>query len=824
MFQPSFPPVFPIQLPVPIKAAIAKMFQSLPEPSWRAVILALLVATLFVPVIVSNSFFFPYVVPRNLYFRVLVEVAITTLVVAMSLGRKKLDLRGEPILWALTAFLAAAFVSALASPARMHSLFGDFERMGGVWAWLHLVLFFLLLRTLRDEDWPWILHAALAISLFVSVSAIVEHMELPRGLEITPPSIATIGNPGLLAAYLLMAIAIAGYLAAINVRFRLLYVAAGAVNILGLLYGENRSTLIGLVLGSLISTVVYATISAKSRKKWIAPTSAVGVAAMLFGMTVFMRSYPHSALTQRVPAVIQRLATTDPTGSDESRIMQWRAAIEGFRDRPVLGYGIENHNIVWGRHFDPAIYRIATDIFDRTHNQYLEVLATTGILGALAFLAIWIAIGVTLVRAYRAGRISAAAFAVLWALQIAYATYLFFWFFDLNSTMLWIVIAALIASRATIGSVVLEATGNDPQPASARPWLAAAAMVVLVLAVVSEGYAPLVANKQLARVDAPGVTVAENLSGLSRLAQSHVHETAQIPIAMAEYLTTLRPRFSEMRTSPREQVALDHAFNASFASFAKETRRDSLNDRLYTRQAELLGDAAEFYQSKVYRQAAIDVFHKAIDLSPHRIEQRLGLADLYMEDRDYERAVVVLTDAVKADPLLGIPRYELAKAYIGAGKSDSALAMLETSLRLGYVGAPETYLAMGKRLEFAGRGGTAAALYSDYLEAKYTEAVWDRSEIIDRPIPSTDIAVAAHLPLLYMRASESELAVKSAAALSAFDPSRTAIVERFVSDVGRRRRANWVARTSLLPCRAGRDALSRDSTALSACGVFRRKL
>src|SRR6476469_10021749 len=131
---------------------------------------------------------------------------------------------------------------------------------------------------------------------------------------------------------------------------------------------------------------------------------------------------------------------------------------------------------------------------------------------------------------------------------------------------------------------------------------------------------------------------------------------------------------------------------------------------------------------------------------------------------------------------------------------------------------------MGKRLEFSGKNTTAAGLYSNYLEAKYTEAIWDRSQSIDRPVPSSDIAVAAHLPLLYMRARESELAVKSAAALSAFDPSRTPIVDRFVNDVGGRRRGNWIARSSLLPCATTRRAIASDSTAFSACGVFRRKL
>jgi len=484
---------------------------------------------------------------------------------------------------------------------------------------------------------------------------------------------------------------------------------------------------------------------------------------------------------------------------------------------------MENHNLAWGQHFDPAIYRLDTDVFDRTHNQYLEVLSTGGLVGIIAFLGIWLAIGSTLVRAFRAGRISAPTAAVLWGLQVGYATYLVFWFVDLNSTMLWIAVAALIASRATVGPVVLEATSNDPQSTSPRPWLAYASIVLLLAAAYWEGYAPLMANRAIARIDVRR-SVAENLADVELLANSPAHQTFHTPRVLGDFLASLQPRYANIRAEARDRRAMERAFNQAIASFTSEIRRDTLNDRLYDAQARLFAAAADFYGSAEYRQRAIDAYHKSIDLSPRRIEQRIGLATLYMGERDYERATVVLTDAVKIDPQLGEPRYLLAKAYIGAGKADSALHMLETSLRLGYVGSPETYLAMGRRLEFAGRGGVAAALYSDYLEAKYTEAVWDQSERIDRPIPVTDLAVAAHLPLLYMRASESELAVKSAAALSAFDPSRAEIVERFVYDIGRRRRANWGRRMSLLPCTALVTRREEDSATVNACGVFRRKL
>lgn len=802
---------------------------TLPELSWRNAIIALLLMSLLVPVIVGFGFFFPYVAPRNLFFRVVVELGVGALVLAVCFTRKTLDLRDEPIFWALLAFVAASFLSALFSPARMHSLFGDFERMGGVWAWMHLLLFFLLLRTLRDQDWPWILNGALIVSVVVSVIAIVEREQLAAAArangDVVPVSVSTIGNSGLMAAYLLVGIAIAAYLASTSMRYRLLYLAAALINLLALIFAENRSTLLGLVAAVLLGAIIYATLNGTRRMRITVPLAAIAVGFIVLGSTIIVRAFPDSAFTRHAPTVLERLAYTNPEGSDESRTMQWRAAIEGFKERPILGYGPETHNLVWSAHFDPAIYRLLdTDIYDRTHNQYLETLSTGGIIGAIAFFAIWVAIAVTLSRAYRAGRLSASSLAVLSGVQVAYATYLTFWFFDLNSTMLWILVAALVASRGTVGSIVLEPTTNDAKVPVSKPALAMAVLTVLVAALIWEGYAPLRADRALARIDSASGSIASTVPEFEILARSAAHQSAHTPMIMGQYLGSLRPRLAEIERDPRERALVDRAITQSLDAFRREIQRDPLNDRLYTHESGLLMFAAEFYESPVYRQQAIDALHKAIDLSPHRVEQWLALANIYLGERDYERAIVVLNDAVKSDPELGEPRYQLANAYLGAGKGDSALVMLKSSLRHGYVGSPEIYLAMGKRLEFSGRGGSAAKLYSDYLEAKYTEAVWDRNEQIDRPIPSADLAVAAHLPLLYVRSRESDLAIKSAAALSAFDSTRAPIVDRFVSDLGARRRRNWVARASLLPCNNVGTRPMRDSAAVDACGVFRRKL
>jgi O-antigen ligase len=798
------------------------------EANWRLAILLLVIASLLVPVIVPTGFFFPYVVPRNIFFRVATEIGTLILVWGLCFDGDELDLRFEPIFWALAAFVAATLLSALFSPARDHSLFGDFERMGGVWAWLHLALFFLVLRTLRDKEWSWVLNAALIVSIFVSLDAILEHSRLsPSTLfsdAMLSASSSTVGNSGLLAAYLLFAVVLAAYLASTSARFRLLYLSAGGINLLGLVFAENRSTVIGLVLGALTGSVIFAALQTASRRRWIAPISAIALAALVLAISAGLRTFPTSALARHTPTVLQRLALTNPAGADESRTMQWRAAIDGFKDRPLFGYGPENHNLVWSTHFDPGIYRLDTDIYDRTHNQYLELLATTGLIGALTFLAIWLAIAVTLTRAYRDERLSAASLAILCGLQVAYAVYLFFWFVDLNSTMLWILFAALIASRENPYSVVRPAIEPRQVPRRIPVAVAFSSVLLVAAALYAEAYAPLRANLALARVDASRGSARETLAEFDLLASAPGPQTAHTPLIMGQYLASLHPRYAEMRRSPSERRMLESAFARADLAFRQEIHRDTLNDRLYTHQASLLLDAASFYGSRVRVDDAIVSLHRAIDLSPHRIQQRMLLASVYTEDRDYDRARSVLEDAVLADPDLGEPRYALAENYLKYGKSDSALAMLESSLRHGYVGAPEIYLALGKRLEFSGRSSVAARLYSSYLEVKYTKAVWDRPGAIDRTIPTADIAVAAHLPLLYVRAQESELAIKTAAALSAFDSSRTGLVDGFVSDVGSRRRSRWVARNSLLPCASVRASRSSDIATVDACGVFRRKL
>jgi hypothetical protein len=503
--------------------------------------------------------------------------------------------------------------------------------------------------------------------------------------------------------------------------------------------------------------------------------------------------------------------------------MQWTASLRGFLERPLLGYGPENHNLVWSANFDPGIYAVETDVFDRAHNQYLELLGTTGAVGTVAFFFIWGALGFTLYRGYKTQRISSTTLALLVGLQVSYATYLVFWFFDLNSTMLWILFASLTASLADPVTII-RPQGMQSSNNRALGWgLGVASTLLLVVLLDFQAYQPLRASRTLAAVDAYTEEPSQLVGAINVLAESPVGQTAHTPGAIGAFVVNLFSRYSVPSTDFRERELADQAFMIAIRSFRAEIHRDTLNDRLYANEARLLFAAADFYGTDSYRQEGIAALQHAITLSPRRIQPRLSLATTLLRQGDTTNARVVLADAVSADPELGEPRFRLG-TLLGSSKIDSAARLMRESLALGYVGSPDQYLAIGKRLEFSGKPAAAAALYSEYLEAKYTKAVWEPSGIIGKSIPATDIAVAAHLPLLYVRAEESELAIKSAAALALFVPSQSEVVDRFVLDVGSRRRRTWLARNSLLSCGSTRSRAAADSAALGACAVFRRKL
>ncbi|OGS25522.1 MAG: hypothetical protein A2297_08545 [Elusimicrobia bacterium RIFOXYB2_FULL_48_7] len=77
----------------------------------------------------------------------------------------------------------------------------------------------------------------------------------------------------------------------------------------------------------------------------------------------------------------------------------WRAAVNMFREHPVLGVGLGNYTFLYNRYKTPdAIFKNTMPV---VNNQYLEILVETGALGACAFLFFVFSVFLNIRRAFK---------------------------------------------------------------------------------------------------------------------------------------------------------------------------------------------------------------------------------------------------------------------------------------------------------------------------------------------------------------------------------------------------------------------------------------
>ncbi|MFZ2693747.1 MAG: O-antigen ligase family protein, partial [Minisyncoccia bacterium] len=83
------------------------------------------------------------------------------------------------------------------------------------------------------------------------------------------------------------------------------------------------------------------------------------------------------------------------------RPMVWSMAIQGIKERPILGYGDGNFKYVYQNYLDTRMIHLENPPwFDRVHNFTLEELISHGVLGALAMLGIFLLIVFTSFKLY----------------------------------------------------------------------------------------------------------------------------------------------------------------------------------------------------------------------------------------------------------------------------------------------------------------------------------------------------------------------------------------------------------------------------------------
>lgn len=547
-----------------------------------------LVLVLWMPLIVAPDVYRPTVVGKALYARGLMEI-ITGLWLVLLVWNPSYRPRRSWVVLALGAYVLVSLLSTVFAVSPTHSLWSDYRRMMGVVDLIHWFLFVLVaasvLRTRRE--WASLLNWNLGVALALCILAVAQgygvallpYIEVPAGRLY-----ATLGNPLYLAAVLIVAIIIAvGFLTrsfipgdgqdvpdrrALGdylswppslVWRRGFWAVTAALGLWVLFQTGGRGALVGLTAGTVAMPIALA---AWGNRGVLRPVLLASIGILLAMGLLFLLdatgSFPAPSRVQGAVASSRLAETTLQDRSLSSRLDVSRLALGAFARRPLLGWGPDNFEYAFDRLADPSFYRYGRRGFDQVHNRVMEELATRGVLGIIAFAALWVSLVWAVVRRGRGRREEILAYAVLGGLVAYFVQNLFL--FDSPAMLLqWAVLAAWVAGQEhpSEAADAPASSGRRPHRPIAAPPLARGLATVLVVAMVGASlvfltYRPYVAARQFEQALAGPGTVAERLA-LAQRSFDTFPPLATVP--RADIFAQLASRWNEMNLNQRRAVA-----------------------------------------------------------------------------------------------------------------------------------------------------------------------------------------------------------------------------------------------------------------------------
>lgn len=381
------------------------------EISAQSLLRALLIFSAFAPLAVYPPSLFPTVFGKVAFVRILATAAAVTAAYmvfrggAAWLSGAALRLRralASPIVWAIGAFILSALASTLFAISPYRAFFGNVERGEGTLQLLYAAAFvpLALFAFERKHNWLAFFKATLLVGAIVASDALIDFFRVH-----TRPNGTFVGNPAFLSAYLLF-VAFAAFVVLSSSPaklWRAFGYATLAVSFGAFVAANTRGAFAGLIAGAVAAGIFLA-----ARGKGRHPVSSARItwrgigAAILIAISLFIGVFVPtrgSALWSRVPVLdrLSKISLEDATVRSRLRSFYIvRDAMDPSRvgaARFLLGYGPEHYIYVFNAHYDPGVQATAEiRQFDRAHNKLLDVFVMQGLIGLIAYLAIWGAI------------------------------------------------------------------------------------------------------------------------------------------------------------------------------------------------------------------------------------------------------------------------------------------------------------------------------------------------------------------------------------------------------------------------------------------------
>ena len=404
---------------------------------------------LLTPLVVTLETAYPFTVGKAVYARTLVAISVV-LWVPLALANARFRPPGSWLLVVWGVAFAIALLAAAAGINLERSLWSTYDRVHGVVDSAHwLALAVVLVSIVQGpRQWRALLMLNLAVSVVVALLAIgrFHDFPLPYLAEVPERSwrvSASLGSSAFLGHYALIngfvALGLAARLLAIRPRSgetprrqpgsrrvrnagesprspagtradgmmspawpRAAFLVAAALNFWAMALSGTLAAYVAFVPAVGALALAYAVLGEGrlGRRMGVGGLVAAGVIGAGLAVLFFVDN-PLKVRAQDNP-LVKRLAFASIEGrTTQTRLAAWRAGAEGIVERPLLGWGPENFIVPFGKYGTGVA--ATTDAHDRAHNEFVEEVTAKGLLGGVAYIAVWVLTFVVVAR-YVKGR------------------------------------------------------------------------------------------------------------------------------------------------------------------------------------------------------------------------------------------------------------------------------------------------------------------------------------------------------------------------------------------------------------------------------------
>lgn len=641
---------------------------------------------LFTPFYFYTGMFFPYITGKNFFFRIAVEI-ISALYIVLAMLDARYRPKFSPVLWAVAATLSALVISTILGVDTYRSFWSNFERMEGLISHLHLAAYFLVLASVLKTELEWrrFFYAISASGALMAIYGYLQAFDISSisvqsGLRVD----GSFGNASYMAIFMLFNVFIAVYLFLTESKNWLKYIF-GALVLFGIpvvFLTATRGAILGLVGGFIIMAALFSFLM-KDRR--VRTASIVVVLSVVIVISVFLLVQNKEFVSKNY--VLSRFANlTFAERTIQSRFTIWAMSFEGFKERPILGWGIENYNQVFNKYYRPSLW-LQEPWFDRAHNVVFDWLLSSGILGLLTYLSIFGSALYVLWQKYFLEKsyeklVMATVFSSLLA---AYFFHNFFVFDNLLSYILFFSILAFAHFRTVSDKETDAKLSFSP----AHSFLSAVLLFGLIFSLYFLNVKPILANtallKTLKDISVQGQSVDVILSDFQKALSYNTFANQEIREQLSAYANGVAA--SNLPSNLKGKAVL-----FATGELEKQIKETPNEVRAYI-------FLSGMYSNVGRHKDALAAIERALELSPKKQQIFFLLADTYMSLGDNQKAYEAVKTAYEADPefeqavknfaVLAVIRGRVDEAEEALIRKFGTIIVPEQGLATAYAGAGE---------------------------------------------------------------------------------------------------------------------------------------